>query len=72
MTLPGKNYVFCLDLVLYWPIKRFDKERKKIVVIVIYEYKETESINSVSRTLKSYPLWVTLYIYDIDKSACRS
>ena len=45
MTLPGKNYVFCLDLVLYWPIKRFDKERKKF--IVIYEYKETESINPV-------------------------
>ena len=26
-------------------------------------YKETDSINSVQSSLKSHPLWVTLYIF---------
>ena len=32
-------------------------------VVRSHEYKETDSINSVQSSLKSHPLWVTLYLY---------
>ena len=41
----------------------FDKETNKFTVAGNPDYKETESINSVQSSLKSQPLWVTLYDY---------
>ena len=42
---------------------------KKEVYIVTGkpEFKETDSINSVQSSLKSHPVWVTLYIWNWNK-----
>ena len=54
------NNVDC-KYVLY-SINNVDcKERNKFIVAGNREYKETESINPVQSSLKSHPLWVTLY-----------
>ena len=41
------------------------KERS-LYVAWSYEYMETDNINFVKSSLKSHPLWVTLYIKDIN------
>ena len=44
---------------MVWQIKN------KIIVAGNHEYKQTKSINLVQSSLKSHPLWVTLYISKI-------
>ena len=43
-------------------IKIFDKETNKFTVAGNREYKKRNSTNSVQSSLKSYSLWVPLYI----------
>jgi len=40
---------------------RLGKERNKFLVAENHYYKETGGINSVQSSLKSHPLWITLY-----------
>ena len=37
------------------------QKRNKLTVIENHRHKDTDSINSVQSSLKSHPLWVTLY-----------
>ena len=43
-------------------ISRFSKERIKLTVAGFHKFKKTVIINAVISSLKSHPLWVTLYI----------
>ena len=40
------------------------QRKNKFTIKVNLEYQETDSTNSVQSSLKSQPLWVTLYIVE--------
>ena len=48
-------------------IYRFSKEGNKFRVAGNHEHREIDSINSVQSSLKSYSLWVTLYILRVSQ-----
>ena len=52
---------FAMNIVFSWPLKWLGKEINKFTVAGNTHFKEKESVNPVQPSLKSHPLWVTLY-----------
>ena len=62
LTIPRLDSVLCLEYILFPAYSMFRKRKKKVFNCRESNIKEKKnSMNSLHSSLKSHPLWITLY-----------